>query len=176
MTCNATISGTVHFQNNNIADRGAGMVVACDTNEHCTITIDGNVSFLNNTAVIGGGALFLDNSNLKLLGKISFENNSAAYGGALKLNRSNIYLWPTASVSLSNNYAKYDGGAMHFQRSFLYLWPNALVNVSTIMPNAMEEQSMLLILIHIHTAFKTVQKTVSFKWQVEILHNSLMFK
>ena len=82
-----------HFQNNNIADRGAGMVVACDTNEHCTITIDGNVSFLNNTAVIGGGALFLDTSNLNLLGKISFENNSAAYGGALKLNRSNIYLF-----------------------------------------------------------------------------------
>ena len=47
--CNATLSGTIQFHNN-IADGGAGLAVFCEANEYCTLTIDGKVSFLNNTA------------------------------------------------------------------------------------------------------------------------------
>ena len=128
MSCNVTISGIVQFQNI-MAKSGAGISMMCNNyyNENCTLTIDGNVSFLNNTA--DGGALYLYKSNIQLHGKISFENNSAMDGGAMYLEQSLLYLWPTALVSLSNNHAEHNGGAIYIADTnpYSYCLPNCTV-------------------------------------------------
>ena len=95
-------------------------------NEHCTLTIGGNVSFLNNTANFGG-ALYLYNTSVQLYGIMSFENNSANVdGGAMHLVGSLLYLWPTALVSLSNNHAEVNGGAIYIgdTNPYSYCLPN----------------------------------------------------
>lgn len=78
------------------------------------VALDGNLSFVNNSAGAGGGALSLgDPGELTLVGA-KFTRNKANVGGAVSVtavqNREREYI----ACSFEHNKATADGGAIYF--------------------------------------------------------------
>lgn len=107
--CALKLGSNINFTGNSASSGGALY------NSGSDLTISGNITFSNNSAVKTGGALTCDGGKtVTIKDSVSFTNNSAESGGAIyncnaKLNISN-------NVTISNNTATNNGGGV-FSRS-----------------------------------------------------------
>ena len=118
-------SGSALFQRNNalaFQGEGSGGAIAVYSNSVLTFGAMSNMSFVNNGAVSGGGAIILDSSDseLKIQGTALFEANRAQRGGAIMGNNSWIYC-SGRNIKFRNNTGYVHGGAMYITSSRVLL-------------------------------------------------------
>ena len=130
---NFTFYGSVSFVNNSASYGGALEVIVasfCFIGSPCLLCyvqlenylpMSSHMLFLNNSARLWGGALFIAFSNYTFHGSVSFVNNSADEGGALYIQNSRISLnvdrysskkFTGVHIIFSNNLAQFSGGAI----------------------------------------------------------------
>ena len=108
---NIMVQGSLSIVNNTSDQGGAvyGILTMFDFEE------DANVTFKNNAAMNGGGAIYNLGSTLSTKGSLTFLNNSAKIGGAMLLNGASKLILSKSSVTVySQNYADENGGAIYF--------------------------------------------------------------
>ena len=108
---NITVQGMLSIVNNSADQGGAvyGLWAMFDF-EECA-----NVTFDNNAAMQGGGAIYNLDSKLSTKGSLSFLNNSATIGGAMLLVGTSKLILSKSSVTVySQNHADENGGAIYF--------------------------------------------------------------
>ena len=101
---NHNISGNFSFENNMSDDHGGAVALTND----CQIS--GTISFVNNTAKLGGALSFSDSfeSTHSIVGSISFIGNSATKGGA-------VYSAYSGTRTISGNVSFISNSANHFE-------------------------------------------------------------
>ena len=104
--------GSIFFTSNS-ADNG-GALYAWDM---CTVNINGNISFVNNSARIGGdgGIAAWYNTTVNLNGVSIFKNNTAQDSGGGVHAQSNSVVDISGETSFINNMAIDDGGGIFLQ-------------------------------------------------------------
>ena len=133
------VFGTVDFVRNSARTGGTLLLIEtsfCFIGSPCLtgyvhldnfLQLSSHMLFLNNSATLWGGALFLSNTNFTTYGSISFVNNSAKFGGALYIKNSSILLNVTKHYSQNftqgvyimflDNIAQLRGGAIFLKNS-----------------------------------------------------------
>ena len=128
------VNTTVSFQSIHscIAELCLKKSSGCGPCDHCNSSLQffENILFLNNSAIIDGGALALRNTNMTLCGNILFINNSVndSSGGAISTVRSSIFFGINCdSIQISNtkllfqhNSAKDRGGSIRSVDSHIW--------------------------------------------------------
>jgi len=108
-----------------IGNRGAPIYLS-----HHELHVKGDVSFMQNVAIAGGG-IYSSNSTIlfKNNSKVIFHNNSAnTHGGAIFLNGSKICFGETAIISFTNNIAQQSlGGGLFSINSIILFDGNSTV-------------------------------------------------
>lgn len=102
-------NGTLHVSNVTMLS-GASSVGGAVAAAGATLTFNGT-SFLNNSAVFDGGALWLSDSTASLSGDTEFVGNSADSGGAMLVLDGSSVSW-TGDTKFTSNAALADGGAV----------------------------------------------------------------
>ena len=129
------LSSHMLFFNNSAGQRGGALCIT-DTNSY--FSFYGSISFVNNSANLGG-ALYIQNSRISLNGDgyfsknftspgvyIMFTNNFGRYaGGAVCLEFSTLQM--SGSVSLTKNNAATNGGAIALFESTIQMFENILL-------------------------------------------------
>ena len=120
ITDNSTffISGIASFiRNRGITSINGGAMYATH-GSRITFEESSNITFTDNSATISGGAIFMEDSNLTMYGRVLFERNSAGYyGGAITIfeeesRQNNMINCSGISIILRNNSGRY-GGAIY---------------------------------------------------------------
>ena len=115
------IQGNMTFTNNRAAENGGALnifsrdmyftAMNSPTNNYyegsSSTTVTGTVTFIENSAMDYGGAVYVDRSNLQLLGDTLFVGNDAWTGGAIFAESGKITL--SMTVDIANNTAKFGG-------------------------------------------------------------------
>ena len=113
--------GALHLIKTNFCFIGSPCLTCCVHLDN-SLQLSSHMLFLNNSAGMYGGVLYLVSSNYTYYGNISFVNNSANYGGALFARLSNISLnvkkhssqiFTGAYTVFMNNLAQNTGGAIY---------------------------------------------------------------
>ena len=105
LDCRVELKGNVIFRNNS-ASYGGGLYGD-------GLQLSGYAQFIHNTAREGGGGAYASRSTFRFEQNVTFMENSAVDGGGLLFTGdSELYLLPNASVYFMNNRAKQRGGAL----------------------------------------------------------------
>ena len=115
-TSNISTKGDVSFVNNSAESDGGAIFTFLEV----SIFMDRNVTFLGNSATLGGAMTLLDTSCRNLEGAyLMFHNNQAVKGGAVYISDSTFHL--TGYSDFSGNHADSQGGAFFSQTSNIHI-------------------------------------------------------
>ena len=112
------IDRTIVVFYHNMAENDGGALYSYD---HCNITIGqySEVMFVYNSAMQCGGAMCCNrHSDVTLEGPVTFTNNTAEHGGAVCVSQSVMKLENTSELMLNSNRAVGNGGGLHFDNQF----------------------------------------------------------
>jgi predicted outer membrane repeat protein len=147
---NSTIilSGTVKFVGINKPSRSGSTVsggVLNLANSVVYVPTGGNVSFINNSASVYGGAVFVEDCKMYWFGNLWFVGNEAGReGGAIYMSRSSIYITGRYAVVRFLNNWSYRAGAISM------VYSNVYVSVAKI--NFTKNSAMECGAVYLHTS------------------------
>ena len=115
------LSGTVKFVDNKPSGSSVSGGVLSLSNSAIFIPTGANVSFINNSASVYGGSVFVEHCKINCFGNLWFIGNEAGReGGAIYISRSSIYLGRYAVVRFLDNWSS-RAGAISMVYSNVYV-------------------------------------------------------
>ena len=116
------LSCTVCFCGNRAHTSGGAMHIL-----NSSVTIDGNISFNENSACKSGGALALNTANMEVREMHCTRNSALERGGAIGATRSTLNFTAWSTSLFCGNKASFDGGAISMVH-----WVNLVLSGSSV--------------------------------------------
>ena len=107
---NAFFNATITFNGNTTFMNNIASLGGAIYAYNSSLAFRGLTNFLNNSASTQGGAIHLSNTTVAFVGNTSFSNNVAVFGGSVFTYYSSSVF--TGSTSFIQNFAQYTGGAL----------------------------------------------------------------